>query len=49
MAGILDLDRNSFFGAMDELGIVGEQRDDLIRQYREKVIASWPAYAGWRD
>jgi hypothetical protein len=36
MAGILDLDRNSFFGAMDELGIVGEQRDDLIRQYREK-------------
>jgi hypothetical protein len=36
MAGILDLDRNSFFGAMDELGIVGEQRDDLVRQYREK-------------
>lgn len=34
MASILDLDRPSFFAALDELGIQGPQRDDLIRQYR---------------
>lgn len=35
-ANILDLPSDQFFGALDELGITGEQRDFLVRSKRER-------------
>jgi len=34
--GLLELPQDQFMGALDELGIVGAQRDDLIRQKRNQ-------------
>jgi hypothetical protein len=36
MAGLLELPQDQFMGALNELGIVGAQRDDLIRQKRNQ-------------
>jgi hypothetical protein len=36
MAGLLELPQDQFMGALDELGIAGAQRDDLIRQKRSQ-------------
>jgi hypothetical protein len=34
--GLLELPQDQFMGALDELGIVGAQRDDLVRQKRNQ-------------
>ena len=52
MAGILDLDRNSFFGAMDELSLlmqVGETepgmvRSDIMPFVRPEGMSLWDAW-----
>lgn len=36
MSNLLDLPQNQFMAALDELGIYGQQRDDLIRQKRNQ-------------
>ena len=46
---ILDLDRRSFLMAMDELGISGADRDNLLRRYREQASPFSGVYGASRE
>lgn len=44
MEPLLDLPIDQFFGALDELGLDPERRDDLLREYRRRNSAFSPVY-----